>query len=234
MSFADGSPLAFILAAVIAAVALLAVGLYLAHSRLGAGKPDIASATLHGAGPFTLTVAAPPAGPVDLFIRYAVAFPFFKPSGGPTSRTFGLIVELVADGQVLTFGHGGTHPAGLLEFEGLAHYMTSFRPGNLGITDRGRRLAWRRSAEGSSFARRPVAGPFDALPPVSGSCLRPRTLPAQRRADLPPREMRPAASAGWAAWMRTADLRLNDACDAGAVGCGDWWYPFVVPRRDER
>ncbi|WP_437870445.1 hypothetical protein [Sorangium sp. So ce363] len=132
MSFADGSPLAFILAAVIAAVALLAVGLYLAHSRLGAGKPDIASATLHGAGPFTLTVAAPPAGPVDLFIRYAVAFPFFKPSGGPTSRTFGLIVELVADGQVLTFGHGGTHPAGLLEFEGLAHYMTSFRPGNPG------------------------------------------------------------------------------------------------------
>jgi hypothetical protein len=130
MSFADGSPLAFILAAVIAAAALLAVGLYLAHSRLGAGKPVIASATLHGAGPFTLTVAAPPAGSADLFIRYAVAFPFFKPSGGPTSRTFGLIVELAADGQVLTFGHGGTHPPGLLEFEGLAHY--TFRPGNAG------------------------------------------------------------------------------------------------------
>ncbi len=28
--------------------------------------------------------------------------------------------------------------------------------------------------EGFSFARRPVAGPFDALPPASGSCLRPR------------------------------------------------------------
>ncbi|WP_437954813.1 protein kinase [Sorangium sp. So ce119] len=56
-----------------------------------------------------------------------------------------------------------------------------------GITDRGRRLARPRSTEAFSFARRPVAGPFDALPPVSGSCLRPRTLLAQR-SDEPRRE----------------------------------------------
>lgn len=56
-----------------------------------------------------------------------------------------------------------------------------------GIPDRGRRLARRHSAEEFSFACRPVVGPFDALPPVSGSCLRPRTLPAQCLNQAEPR-----------------------------------------------
>jgi hypothetical protein len=69
-------------------------------------------------------------GPVELWVRFSVAFPYLKPSGHPMDRTFGLVVDLTIDGGRQVFGHGGRHPQGLREFEGVVHYMTNLTPGS--------------------------------------------------------------------------------------------------------
>ena len=121
----DTTPLALLIGGVsvflIIAVVTLAIG--------GRRGPTIAGASLSQPGPFVFQ-PAPVQGSVKIWLRYSVSFPFERPSGQQTSRAFCLVVELVADGHKMTLGHGGRHPKDALEFEGLSHHMTSFRPGN--------------------------------------------------------------------------------------------------------
>jgi len=115
----------------IVSISVLMLGLTIvALMKYARGSP-FAMVPLTQPGPFA--VALPPVpvhGPIEVWIRYSVAFPFFKPLGQPTSKVFGLVLEIVADGEKLAFGHGGTHPQGLLEFEGMSHRMTLFAPGS--------------------------------------------------------------------------------------------------------
>lgn len=106
-------------------VVAVAVSLY----RLATRTPPYAAVQL-AQGPFALQVPPNVVGPVEVWIRYEVAFPFSKPSGGSTDPTFGLVLELVMDGHKIALGHGGRHPRGMPELEGIMHYMTSFTPGS--------------------------------------------------------------------------------------------------------
>lgn len=113
----------------IAAGALVVIATAIVLVRFANRSPPIASASVAPTGRFGLQLP-PVQGPVEVWIRYTVTFPFHKPFGLETSKTFCLVLDLAADGQRMVFGHGGRHPAGLLEVEGIAQYMTSFSPGS--------------------------------------------------------------------------------------------------------
>jgi hypothetical protein len=118
-------------------VLFCALGAFVVFAALGfvalkllsaAKRTTVAGVTLTRPGAFSLAVPAV-TGPAEMWIRYAVDFPFERPFGAQTSRTFCLVLDLVVDGERMRFGHGGRTPPDLLEFEGLAQYMTKFSPG---------------------------------------------------------------------------------------------------------
>ncbi len=89
----------------------------------------LASVTLSAPGQFALELP-PTSRPIEIAIRFGVAFPYFKPPGLPVQRRFGLVVELELDGERLVFGKGGDHPASARDFEGLVESMTIWAPGS--------------------------------------------------------------------------------------------------------
>ena len=115
---------------------LLVVVVLVQVLRYAMRGPPIATVSLNQPGPFDFPL--PPAqleGPAELWIRYSVTFPSRRVWGQKRRPAFGLVLEIAVDGQKLVFGHGGTHPDGLLDFEGTTHWMTSFstgQPTNMG------------------------------------------------------------------------------------------------------
>lgn len=92
---------------VIALISLLLVAHH--YSR----KP-LASVSLDQPGPFTLAVP-PTTGPVEIWIRYSVAFPYYGPFG---REPFALVVELVADGHREVRACGTRKPEDVPRFDG--------------------------------------------------------------------------------------------------------------------
>jgi hypothetical protein len=80
-------------------------------------------------GPFAFAVPLVQGG-VEVWIRYAVAFPYSPQPGAQPHRYFCLVLELLVDGQRLVLGHGGTHPPDTENFEGLIHHDMSWSPGS--------------------------------------------------------------------------------------------------------
>jgi len=121
------------LALLIGGVSVFLIVAVIVLMRVARRGPTIAAASLSQPGPFVLQ-PAPVQGSVKIWLRYSVSFPFERPFGQRSSRVFCLVVDLVADGHKMRFGHGGRHPRDALEFEGTTHYMTTFSPGNYTAT----------------------------------------------------------------------------------------------------
>lgn len=109
----------------VAVVLVLAVTLWLTRRP----REVLGQVTLSAPGAFALELPSS-TRPIEIAIRFGVAFPYFKPPGLPVQRRFGLVVELELDGERLVFGKGGDHPASARDFEGLVESMTIWAPGS--------------------------------------------------------------------------------------------------------
>ena len=122
----DTTTLALIIGVGLLAVLAGGVATALAVKLTRRGTP-IAGVSLRAAGPFGIALPPrAPDGPVEIWIRYAVAFPYERPLGQEASKAFCLVVDLVADGRSMVLGHGGRHPDGAEDFDGIVSHMTSF------------------------------------------------------------------------------------------------------------
>jgi hypothetical protein len=93
-------------------------------------KSQIAAVPLTHAGAFALPIPPGPADkPVDVWIRYSVSFPYYKPFGLEVSQNFSLLVDLEIDGVRSAYAAGVRSQDGRADFEGLASYMTHWAPG---------------------------------------------------------------------------------------------------------
>lgn len=107
------------------AVAVVSL-LFVAHHF---SRKPLASASLDQTGPFALAVP-PTTGPVELWIRYSVAFPYRDPLRHKFREPFLLFVEMVIDGHREVLAWGGTRrPDDIPHFDGFTrHWMYHSRP----------------------------------------------------------------------------------------------------------